>query len=124
MAASVHRIFTARRESAASDALESARHAAGDHFQIAAAAAWPRQSRQQTLGIRMLWAGENRFYPAFFDNASGIQHHYPLAGLSHDAEVMRDENDADLPLALQDAQEVENLRLDRNIQRGSLAHRR
>ena len=52
------------------------------------------------------------------DDAAEIHHRDAVADVPHDREIVRDEQDREAELALQVAQQVEDLRLDRDVERG------
>ena len=61
--------------------------------------------------------GEDLLDRALLDLASGVHHHHALAHLGHHAEVVRDQHDRRAEPVLQVAHQVEDLRLDRHVQR-------
>ena len=52
------------------------------------------------------------------DDPSGVHHRDPVGHLGDDAEVVRDQEEREAQPLLQVAQQVENLRLDRDVERG------
>ena len=73
-------------------------------------------SRPRVYGC---WGSANRVdgEPCLHD-APGVKDNNLLTGLRHDAQVVRDENDAYRPFALQRPQQVKDLGLNRHIKRG------
>ena len=55
--------------------------------------------------------------PVLHDPAC-VHHHHRVRGLGDDAEVVRDEDDADVELALDLLDQLEDLRLHRHVERG------
>jgi len=62
--------------------------------------------------------GEERGVRRLFEDAAGMQHGHPVADLGDDAEIMSDEEDGGARLALQLADEAEDLALDGDVERG------
>ena len=52
------------------------------------------------------------------DDPAGVHHHHPVGGLGDHAEVVRDQDHRHCGLVLQVAQQVEDLRLDGDVERG------
>ena len=52
-----------------------------------------------------------------FHDSAGLHHHDPVGKASHHAEVMGDQDDRGVQFTPDVAEEVENRRLDRHIQR-------
>ena len=75
-----------------------------------------RHGRQQRLrvgvpGVAVQLVGRSRF-----DDASQIHHADGVGNMSHDRQIVRDEDVRQAELLLQVAQQVDHLGLDRNIQ--------
>src|SRR5206468_8593379 len=66
----------------------------------------------------MLWVRKHLLYCPHFDDLADIHHRYAVADMPNHAEVVCDEQVSQIELFLQLAEEVEDLRLDRHIQRG------
>ena len=66
----------------------------------------------------MLRIGKQRLDRRLFDDASGVHHGDAVGHLGDDAEVVGDEEEREPEALLQIAQQVENLRLDRDVERG------
>ena len=60
----------------------------------------------------------------FFDHLGAVHHDDPLRGLRDHAHVVGDQQDRHPELCLQLVQELEDLRLDRDVERGRSARRR
>ena len=67
---------------------------------------------QQGFGIGMVRTVEHGFGRAYFQNAAQIQHRDPVRNIAHHAQIMRDEDIADLLGALQIDQQVQDRRLN------------
>jgi hypothetical protein len=50
------------------------------------------------------------------DNPSGVHHQHPMTDLGDDPQVVGDQDDAGPATGLQVAEQVEDLRLDRNVE--------
>ena len=66
----------------------------------------------------MLRVLEDLFGGAVLDHVAAVHHEDVLAHLGDDAEVVRDHDDGGVQPLLQVAHEVEDLRLDRDVERG------
>ena len=73
--------------------------------------------RQQRLGVRMGRRPEQAVGRRHFHHATGAHHHDPVGDVIHHREIMRDEDIGEAKLLLQVLEEVEDLRLDRDIER-------
>ena len=82
-------------------------------------AALDRRHRvEQPPRVRVLRLREDlRGRPVLHDPAR-VHHHHRVRGLGDDAEVVRDEDDADVELALDLLDQLEDLRLHRHVERG------
>ena len=76
-----------------------------------------RDSRQQRVGVRVDGIAEQHFARRHLDDLAGAHHHDPVGDIVHHREVVRDEQIGDFELLLQILQQVEDLGLDRDIQR-------
>src|SRR5207244_3886542 len=63
------------------------------------------------------WFIEDRRHWPALDDASQVHHRHAMAKMSHDAEVVRDEHEAQVTSRLQAAQQHQDLRLDRDVER-------
>ena len=54
----------------------------------------------------------------FFDDLAGVEHRHAVAQLAHDGEIMADEEERNTFLSLQISEERDDLRLDRDVERG------
>ena len=86
------------------------------HVDLRRLALWLRF--QQLLGVRMLGRGENFLGRAALHDLAVLHHAGAVRHLAHDAEIVRDEQHRHMQLALQVLQKVEDLRLDRHVERG------
>jgi hypothetical protein len=66
----------------------------------------------------MVRCGEERLDGRLLDHLAAVHHHHSTRRLGHHAEVVRDEHDGGAVLALQRGEQVEDLRLDRDVERG------
>ena len=67
--------------------------------------------------VRMLRVGVQLVALRLLDDPAEIHHRHLIGEMLHDREVVRDEQVRDVALLLQVIQQVEDLRLDRNVQR-------
>jgi hypothetical protein len=66
----------------------------------------------------VLGSAEELEHRSLFDDAARVHHDHARRELGHDAEVVRDEHHAHLQFVLELAQQVEDLRLHRDVERG------
>ncbi|MNN33261.1 hypothetical protein D3C81_1470140 [compost metagenome] len=114
----LHRIRTSQREGIALRRTDQIGRRAGDRRQLPAAAAiqaWHRG--QQPPGVRVPGIVEDFLHRPRFDDLPGIHHRYAVSHFSHDAKIMRDENNCGADLPLQLLHQLQNLRLDGYVQR-------
>src|SRR4051812_11778373 len=93
-------------------------HAARDLVQPPRALRELRDRRHQSLRIGMERRSEQLLHRRLLHLAPGIEHDHPLRRLGHDAQIVRDEDHRGAELVLQLADEIEDLRLDRHVERG------
>jgi len=77
-----------------------------------------RLSRQQLLRIGVLGVGKHLYRRALFDDFAILHHADTVGDAAHDAKIMGDEEKAQVFTRLQLGQQIEDLRLNRHIQRG------
>ena len=65
----------------------------------------------------MLRRGEQRFDRRLLDDSARVHHGHSIGHLRDDAEVVSDEEEREAESCLQVAQQVENLCLDRDVER-------
>ncbi len=116
-AAHVHRFGAARVERAAGRRVLGVRHLAGQHHAyIAPVRIGLRYRRNERLGIGMARPGEQRIGRRGLDDASQVHHRDGVADMLDDREIVRDEDVGQAQALAQFDEEVENLRLNRNIE--------
>ncbi len=76
-----------------------------------------RQRRQQRLRVRMARRLEHFGYRTRLDFLPRIHHDDALCGLGHQRQVVRDEDQRHVALALQPRQQCQHLRLHRDVER-------
>ena len=76
-----------------------------------------RHRRQQCLGVGMAWRTQHDRGRSGLDEAPEIHHAHVSRDLAHHREVVRDEDIAECELALQVGKQIEDLRLNRHIER-------
>ena len=75
-----------------------------------------RHRRQQRHRVRVQRAVEHVVAGAELDDAAEVHHRDPVAEVLHDGEVVGHEHQREVEPALQVAQQVEDLRLDRHVE--------
>ena len=78
----------------------------------------PRQRLQQTHRVRHLRAVEDLLGRAVLDHVAAVHHEHVLARLGHDAEVVGDQDDRRAQPLLHLVHQLDDLRLDRHVERG------
>src|SRR5262249_2093164 len=73
---------------------------------------------QQATRVRVQWPAEDAGRRRYLDDAPGVDDRHAVAELGHHAEIVRDEQDGHAALCLQAAQEIEDLRLDGDVECG------
>ena len=73
---------------------------------------------QQPARVGMARAAEHLLAAAFLDETPGVHHGDAIRELVHHAEIVRDQQDRGAELALEVAHQLEDLRLDRDVERG------
>ena len=66
----------------------------------------------------MLWVAEELRLRRLLDDAPGVHHDHPLGKLGDDAHVVRDQDDRGAVVALEPLHQLQDLRLDGDIERG------
>ena len=107
----------ARREAAALRHQLGRRHGAADRREPPLAAAERRHGAHEADGVGMLRILEDRLDRPALDDPAGIHHRDLVGDFRHDAEIVRDEDHGRAGLLLQSADEGEDLRLDRHVER-------
>src|ERR1017187_8529741 len=77
-----------------------------------------RDGGQQRAGVAVARQAVERVARRQLDDLAEVHHRDPVAHVAHDCEVVGDEDHRQAELALQLAQQVEDLRLDRDVERG------
>ena len=77
-----------------------------------------RHRQQQRLGVGMQRLREQRALVGVFDDAAEIHHRDAVADVLDHREIVGDEQIGEPELALQVHQQIEHLRLDRDVERG------
>ena len=108
----------ARMEAAALRQVERRRHGAFDRQQAVAVLLDLRDAAEQAERVGMLRIVEDRGTRRALHHAAGVHHRDLVGHLGDDAEVVGDQDDRHAGLLLQFAQQVEDLRLHRDVERG------
>ena len=66
----------------------------------------------------MLRIGEDVAGRPLLGDLPGVHHGHPIAGLGHDAEVVRDQEERRVEVLLQVGEDAQDLRLDDHVERG------
>src|SRR5438105_2423944 len=78
---------------------------------------WNRNGGKQGLGVRVLRAAVGADAVGYLDDLAEVHDHHPVADVAHDREVMGDEEIRELQLLLKIFEQVDDLGLDRHVQR-------
>jgi hypothetical protein len=119
-AATLHCKRAARVETAARRRVEQARHFTGDDRMSNIIRIGTRYGVEQRTRIRVLWIGINLRFRRGLDDGAGIHHGHALRHRAHHRQIMRDEQIAQPEPILQIEQQIDDLRLDRDVQRRHL----
>ena len=113
-----HRLHAARGEHAAGRLVVQIGNVARNHGQLARSGALPRRiAFQKRTGVGMRGLMEDRAHRAGLDHLARVHHHYLVAELGDQAEIVRDHHDRRLQLAPELADQVDDLRLHGDVQR-------
>ncbi len=116
--AAVRRVFAARSESAADDPLGEVRRQAGDRAELVLGGVLQVRHRgQQRLGVGVAHVVEERVGLGLLGLLPGVHHDHPVGATGDDAHVVGDQEDAHVELLAQRVDNVEDLGLDRHVQR-------
>src|ERR1700726_178101 len=98
--------------------IDRARHVALEDHRVAGGA-WLRHryGREQRLGVGMPRRGEDLLPGRQLDDLAEIHHGDTVRHVLDDREIMADEEQRETELLLQILQQVDNLRLDRDVER-------
>ena len=114
----VERLMVAGSEGIAHHLVEQVRRGTIDGGQLFALDAQLRQRAQQRPGVGMPCIEENLVDHADFHNLAGVHNRHTVGHVGHHAQVVGDIDDGHVLLALQLADQIQNLRLDGHIQGG------
>ena len=106
----------ARGKTAPLKALPQGRHRAGNRHQGLALALGIGQGLQQQACIGVTRSGKKVFGCSLFDDLACVHQRHTVSHVSHHAQVMRDQQQAQLALALQVFEQIQHLLLDGHIQ--------
>ena len=76
-----------------------------------------RRGRHQGGGVRVQRPVERRLGGALLDDPAEVHHHHPVGHVPHDGQVVGDEQVGDAELLLQLVEQVQHLRLHREVER-------
>ena len=76
-----------------------------------------RRRRQQRAGIGVLRAAEDLVAAADLHRAAEVHHHHLVGDVPHHREIVADEEIGEAELVLQVGEDVQHLRLDRDVER-------
>src|SRR5712692_9216544 len=108
---------TPRPEAAAGWRVDWTRHLAAEHDPLAALAReWLRDSRQESLRVRMQRPSVQVRGVADLDDLAEVHDSNPIADVADDGEVVGDKYVSQVEIALELDEEVQYLRLNRHIQ--------
>src|SRR5947207_4362533 len=113
------RVRAARPEAASVGRVERAGHIALEDDALAARSGPRHRYRgEQGLRVRVPRVGEQLALVRVFHDASQIHHRYACGDVLHDGEIVSDENVRQPEPLLEIGQEIDDLRLDRDVERG------
>jgi hypothetical protein len=112
-----HRTGASRVKTATGRRRDKARHLANNDAVSDAAGIGTRHGVQQRLRVGMLRRSEERILLRKLDDRSGIDHGDAMRNGANDGKVVRDEQITDAEAVLHVHQQIDDLRLHRNIER-------
>jgi len=119
LAADLATVLAARLESAARRRCDQVGREALDRHELGLAPfVEARDGTEETPRVRHLRVGEELSRVGLLDDLAAVHDVDPLRHAGDHAEVMRDEDERGPELACQVLQEIEDLRLDRHVERG------
>ena len=110
--------FAALGEAAAGEFPGERRHLPGNLRERPRALRRAGERRKELLRVRVLRRAKERFAWRDFHDLARVHHRHAVGHLRHDAEVVRDEQERHAALALQLRQQLEDLRLDGDVECG------
>ena len=111
-------IGTARPEATASRKLIQTWHNAVDHIELLLGFSHPGQSLQQSLGIGVQRISKQGSHIAVLHHHTGVHNQHIITHFGHYAQIMGDHHDRGVQGLFQCPHQIQDLRLDRNIQGG------
>src|ERR1700682_1020789 len=112
-------IWAARRKSATGRRIQGVRRQSFDCLELGAA--WTVEARHRTQQTHAVWMTrevKHRVRLALLNEAGGIHHDHAIGIARNDAQVMRNDDQRNVKLARQILHQLENLRLNRHVERG------
>src|SRR5579859_1015742 len=118
---------TARVEPAPRRRIDGARHVPSQDHALPLALdrrIRDRHGRKQRLGVRMQWAFVQKVARGQLDDLADVHHRHAIADVAHHRQIVRDEQIREVELPLQLFEQVDDLRLDRDVEGrdGLVAH--
>ena len=116
--AAIRREFTTRREGAAGDVFGNIGRQAGDRVEFGTFGLEGGNRALEGARVGVARVFEEGASVGGLDDASGVHHLHAVAKTGDDAEIVRDEDNGHAEFALHFADELENLGLDGDVERG------
>ena len=116
LGAALHALGATLGEPTAGWWVDERRHPPGNHGQLLVAHADDRDRAEQSTRVGMLRIGEQRLDRRLLDDLAAVHHGDAVRRLGDDAEIVGDQHHARAPLGLQCPHQVEDLRLDRDVE--------
>ena len=98
--------------------MRGAAHEVLDDRKARRAAVQPRAAEQQRLGVRVARILEDLLGGALLADLAAAHHHHVIGDVTHHREIVGDEQHRHLVLALELGDEIQDLLLDRDVERG------
>src|SRR5260370_2274707 len=116
--AAIEYVWTAGVEAASAGWMDRARHVALEDNRVADGSGLRhRHGREQSLGVGMPRRGEDLLPSRYLDDLAEIHDRDTVRHVLDDREIVADEEQRDAELLLQVLQQVDDLRLDRDVER-------
>ena len=117
--AAIEHVGASGMESATARRIDRARHVALEDDRVAdGSGLWHRHGREQSLGVGMPRRGEYLLSGPHLDDLAEIHDGDTMRHVLDDRQIVADEEQRKAELALQILQQVDDLRLDRDVERG------
>jgi len=114
----VNSIFASCREATSSGHRPKLGNSARNDIQTILPTGQVWHALEEPLRVRMLWIGEDLLNRSNLDDFTRVHHRHAVGDFVDDAQIVRNQQDAQSDIAAKLGDEIENLRLDGDIEGG------